>query len=120
MKKKQSEEILALKDKIEEMGGWISEGLRIEALSIPALEEENIFENDEQTFVVFPNGYGASIIRGYGTYGVDEGLFELAAIEIGSETPRDWVFSGNFGFDVIGYLTPEQVLEKLKEIAEYK
>lgn len=31
-----------------------------------------------QARVTFENGYGASIIKGYGSYGNEEGLYELA------------------------------------------
>ncbi|MFO8067537.1 MAG: hypothetical protein R6U11_08150 [Bacteroidales bacterium] len=30
----------------------------------------------------FKNGYGISVVRGFGTYGVREGLFEIAVLKI--------------------------------------
>jgi hypothetical protein len=63
--------------------------------------------------VRFSNGYGASVIQGEGTYGGSKGLFELAVLDrngdIDSTTP---VTS-----DVLGWLTPEMVLNAFKDIA---
>ena len=68
----------------------------------------------------FPNGAGASVIKGEYTYGGDEGLWELGVIWFESEGdgyhliyPRDVCPEG----DVVGWLTDEQVEEKLVQIA---
>ena len=61
----------------------------------------------EQCIVQFPNGYGASIVKGPHTYGGSQGLYELAVFgkdgEISYSTP--------ITDDVLGYLS-EQDLEK--------
>jgi hypothetical protein len=68
----------------------------------------------------FPNGAGASVVRGEYTYGGDEGLWELAVIRFEGEGdnyvliyPRGACPEG----DVVGWLTDEQVDEKLVQIA---
>jgi hypothetical protein len=68
----------------------------------------------------FPNGAGASVVRGEFTYGGDEGLWELGVIRFEGEGgnyvliyPKDVCSEG----DVIGWLTDEQVEEKLVQIA---
>lgn len=67
----------------------------------------------------FPNGAGASVVRGEYTYGGEEGLWELGVIwfEEGGNYkliyPRDVCLEG----DVVGWLTDEQVDEKLVQIA---
>lgn len=59
----------------------------------------------------FPNGYGASVIKGPHTYGGKKGLWELAVLEQGLicyDTP--------ITNDVLGHLTWEQVENTLDEI----
>lgn len=50
----------------------------------------------------FKNDYGISVVRGFGTYGGDSGLFEIAVITS----------------DVIGYLKAKEVLKIGKKIIE--
>lgn len=67
----------------------------------------------------FPNGAGASVVRGEYTYGGDEGLWELGVIRFDDEGgykliyPRDVCSEG----DVVGWLTDEQVDELLVKVA---
>jgi hypothetical protein len=68
----------------------------------------------------FPNGAGASVIRGEYTYGGDEGLWELAVIRFEGEGdnyrliyPKDVCSEG----DVVGWLTDEEVDYRLVKIA---
>ena len=66
----------------------------------------------------FPNGAGASVVRGDYTYGGDEGLWELGVIWFEGDNykliyPKDVCPEG----DVVGWLTDEQVEEKLVQIA---
>lgn len=69
----------------------------------------------------FDNGYGASVIKHYGSYGYAEDLFELAVLEFFSDE-----FWGNLTYntpitnDVIGHLTNNEVLELLKIIMNLK
>ena len=68
----------------------------------------------EQKVHEFNNGYGASVVRGPGTYGYEEGLYELAVLKDGRLT-----YDTPITNDVIGYLTEEEVdeyLEKIKEL----
>jgi hypothetical protein len=66
----------------------------------------------------FPNGFGASVIRGEFTYGNDEGLWELAAIKFEGDGytlvyPKDICPDE----DVVGWLTDAQVDDLLVKIA---
>ena len=67
----------------------------------------------------FPNGAGASVVRGEFTYGGEEGLWELAVIRFVDENgyvliyPKDVCSEG----DVIGWLTDEEVDYRLMKIA---
>ena len=60
----------------------------------------------------FDNGYGASVIQGYGTYGHDEDLFEIAVLK---DDRID--YSTHITDDVEGWLTDANVNEMLSEIA---
>ena len=60
----------------------------------------------------FPNGYGASVIRGALTYGGDQGLWELAVTH-----GRPLCYATPVTNDVIGYLSEEGVTETLVAIA---
>lgn len=77
---------------------------------------------DEPTLVQklyrFPNGAGASVVRGDYTYGGEEGLWELGIIWFVGDGyhliyPKSVCPEG----DVVGWLTDEQVEEKLVQIA---
>lgn len=66
----------------------------------------------------FPNGLGASVIRGEFTYGHDEGLWELGVIKFDGDGykliyPKEVCPDE----DVVGWLTDEQVDDKLVQIA---
>ena len=72
--------------------------------------------------ICFPEvGYGASVIKHYGSYGYEKDLWELALL-----TNRDdegkWVLDYDeiVEWDVMGYLTDEQVNKILKYISEGK
>ena len=67
----------------------------------------------------FENGYGASVACHTGSYGGDEGLFELALTDDGGDvitSPNDPTSNWQ---DVKGYLTLSEVEAYLKEISEY-
>ena len=67
--------------------------------------------NEYRKHWYFSNGWGISVIRGMGTYGVREGLFEIALLK-----GEDLAYvSGDFE-DVIGWLKPEQVIEYARKI----
>lgn len=69
----------------------------------------------------FENGYGASVIKHYGSYGYEKDLFELAVIIFDDET-EEWhlCFDTPITDDVIGYLTNEEVLDLLRKIKNLK
>ena len=66
----------------------------------------------KQCIVQFPNGYGASIVKGEHTYGGKNGLYEIAIFgkdgEISYSTP--------ITDDVLGYLSEEDVEKTLTDI----
>ena len=64
-----------------------------------------------QAFAKFPNGYEASIIRGFGSYGADQGLYELAIF-----CGDDIVYDTPITDDVLGHLCPSDVTEILAQI----
>lgn len=71
----------------------------------------------KQLYAVYPNGYGASIIQGPYSYGGPEGRYELAVLH-----GDDRLGYGSLCYatpvtsDVLGWLTPEDVTEKLHQI----
>lgn len=60
----------------------------------------------------FPNGYGVSVVRGFGTYGSDQGLYELAVMYKGSIC-----YNSPITEDVVGWLTLEQAQELADQVA---
>lgn len=68
-----------------------------------------------QAVVFFLNGYGASVIKGDGTYGGDTGLYELAVLQGGAD---DWCicYETPLTNDVLGYLKPSDVTAHLVAI----
>ena len=68
---------------------------------------------------IFENGYGASVACHTGSYGGDEGLFEVALTDDEGNiitSPNDPTSNWQ---DVKGYLTLSEVEAYLKEISEY-
>jgi len=65
-----------------------------------------------QCRIDFPNGYGASIVKGPYTYGGRDGLFELAVLGSGGEISYETPITD----DVVGYLTEDGVSALLAEI----
>lgn len=65
---------------------------------------------------MFKNGYGASVVSHPMSYGGKMGLYELAVLDKYGELTYDTPITD----DVLGYLTPEQVTEKLIEIQDLK
>jgi hypothetical protein len=63
----------------------------------------------------FPNGYGASVIEGYGSYGI-----ELAVIEWTGEGFDDWglTYTTPVTDDVLGHLDPAALIETLRDIRD--
>ena len=65
----------------------------------------------KQAKLIFPNGYGISVIILGGAYGNDK-----APYEIGVLYNDRLCYTTPITDDVIGYLTPERVTEIMKEI----
>jgi hypothetical protein len=65
----------------------------------------------------FPNGYGASVIRGPFTYGGREGLFELGVIIFCEDDQWHLTYRTPITDDVIGHLPLEDVAALLVRIA---
>jgi hypothetical protein len=66
----------------------------------------------------FPNGYGASVVKGEHTYGGDEGLWELAVISFVGEDNHNYELKYDTGIteDVEGSLTDGDVEALLTKI----
>ncbi|HVJ71635.1 MAG TPA: hypothetical protein VM531_09045 [Sphingomicrobium sp.] len=77
------------------------------------LKFESLAGMGEQAQVTFPNGYGASVVRGRYTYGGSAGLYELAVR--GPDGRLD--YTTPVTDDVLGHLTPAAVTEALGQIA---
>jgi len=75
----------------------------------------------------FDNGYGASVVRftiapGVGSYGAGEDLWELAVVRFTGPgvSPKDFelTYGTPLTDDVIGWLSDEDVQEKLRQIRD--
>ena len=66
----------------------------------------------EQALITFTNGYSASVIRGLGTYGSRDGLWEVAVL-YGEAIVYDTPVTNN----VIGHLDSDGVTRTLAQIA---
>jgi len=68
----------------------------------------------------FDNGYGASVIKHYGSYGYENDLFELAVLffieEDGEVVSSGITYDTPITDDVVGYLTNDEVLDLLLKI----
>lgn len=67
----------------------------------------------------FANGYGASVVQFPHSYGYAEGLYELAVIHFDGENNDAWrlTYDTPVTSDVLGYLSEEEVLATLVQIA---
>lgn len=66
----------------------------------------------------FDNDYGASVICHRGSYGYDQGLWELAVIRFTHGDSYVLDYSTHITDDVIGHLTPSEIDETLVKIQE--
>ena len=64
----------------------------------------------------FPNGYGASVIKFFGSYGYEDDLWELALLKETSKGIWELEYTELVGFDVLAHLTDERVNKCLKRI----
>ena len=61
----------------------------------------------------FDNGYGVSVICGFGAYSNNDTPYELAILKHGS-----LCYDTEITNDVIGYLTPDDVTNYMKQVQE--
>lgn len=64
----------------------------------------------------FPNDYGASVIRHSGSYGGSQGLYELGVLKFTAPAKYDLVYDTPITDDVLGWLSPDDVLQTLDKI----
>jgi hypothetical protein len=67
---------------------------------------------DYQKIYKFDNGYGASVVCNFGTYGAKEGLFEVAVLDSDGQIAYNTPISG----DVIGWCDFADVVDILNKI----
>lgn len=77
------------------------------------VKSENYIDGYHWEFM-FPNRYGASVIKHSGSYGHQDDLFELAVLKDGEGLCYDTPITD----DVIGRLDNQEVLDLLKKISE--
>ena len=63
----------------------------------------------------FDNGFGASVIKHFGSYGFEDDLFELAVLRWTGEY-HEIAYDTSVTDDVIGFLTNNDVMEYLYQI----
>ena len=66
----------------------------------------------ERASLMFPNGYGVSVVRSYYSYGGEKGFYELAVLEGSGYLTYDTPVTS----DVEGWLTPEKVTELMAQV----
>ncbi len=64
----------------------------------------------------FPNGMGASVVTGCGTYRADNKPYELAVLEFIDEDDFILNYNTEITHDVLGYQTKEQIIDILEKI----
>jgi len=67
----------------------------------------------QRAVLEFDNGYGISVITGYGAYGSTDAPYEIAVLKDGGICYDTEITS-----DVIGYLTPDRVTKIMIKIQE--
>jgi len=72
---------------------------------------------ENQLIFEFENGWGASVIRNWYSYGGSQGLFELAVLDKSGELHYDNKVANG---DVRGYLTQNDVMQLLMQIQNFK
>lgn len=84
------------------------------------IEEPDIVLNGIRIRVWFSNGYGASCVKHRGTYGYNEGLWELAVL-YGDEDNHTMAQRPEITGDdrVIGWLSVSDVIRKINKISRF-
>jgi hypothetical protein len=73
------------------------------------------FVSGVQAKMFFDNGFGVSVISGKGSYGYEEGLYELAVLK-GTAESSHLTYDTPVTEDVEGYLTPERVTSLMAQV----
>ncbi len=82
-----------------------------------ALIALNPFFDGVQRIYRFPNNFGASVVRYHGSYGGDEGQWELAVIKFSDNSNSfKLTYDTPITTDVLGWLSDAVVSELLDEI----
>lgn len=88
----------------------------------PIAEKPHPVGSGTQKIYRFGNNYGASVVRfeimpGVGSYGADQGLWEMAVIEFDGAT-WDLVYDTPIADDVLGHLDDDEVEGVLAQIRD--
>lgn len=91
---------------------WMRYIVLVNPKSHPIMNDQIVFR--------FENGYGASVVRGRGSYGGISGLFELAVVRFNSDDPDDFdlVHDTDITDDVLGWLSGAEVIGYLSQIQQ--
>ena len=81
-------------------------------------EKERDFQGGIQKIYHFPNQYGASVVRHWGSYGFKDGLWELAVIKFNKNGSFKLTYNTPITDDVLGYLNEDEIDPILKKIEE--
>lgn len=97
--------------------GWKLHPMAIEFENLRVSHPQLFTDDDGSQYadhwtIIFPNHFGASVIRTKYSYGGEQGLFELAVINEDGTLNYDTPVTS----DVIGYLTRAQVASILDDI----
>lgn len=66
---------------------------------------------------LFANGYGASIVKHYGSYGGTQDYWELAVLHRENDV-WNLCYDTHITYDVIGWLSEEEILNIVQEIQQ--
>ena len=77
------------------------------------LKETKEVMDGVQKLYSFPNGYGASVIKHKGSYGGDQGLWELAVLK-----GEELCYNTPITDDVLGRLNDPEVDDYLRQISQ--
>jgi hypothetical protein len=98
----------------------LSSGFSVTGLDDVVVSAEHYKAHDgDQAVIFFRNGFGASVVRHSYSYGGREGFYELAVIIRDEKDSRGFqlTYETSATDDVLGWLTADDVVEKLKEIS---
>lgn len=80
--------------------------------------EINSINGGEQHLFKFMNGLGTSVVRHSISYGGEQGLWELAVIELKGEDDWNITYDTEITDDVLGHLSIEEVNNILERITD--